>query len=180
MKRLIIIGLVFAGIGGAAFGLHTWDTQYPFFRYCGSMKLHYLLHKEAFDRLSEAFSKDPLIDSVRHYLPGTLQPVEVEPRSITDPGEQGDTEKRIIEIDAQQARYGPLLADLKFPGTKAFHKNEDDPRQSDSFGPGADFGVVSMQSRLIHADGVDTFKVPCPSKPLDQPSGDCAEHLGGK
>jgi hypothetical protein len=179
MKRLVVIALILVGIGGAAFGLHYWDTQLRFYRYADWTKVHYLMNKDAFDRLSEQLSEDPLIESVTYYPPGSLKPEMAEPRQLDDPLEQAELDKLVEDIQAQRSRYEPILADLKFPGPISFHTNENHPRLIESFGPSGQAGNVLTQSWLIHADGVDTYKVPCPSNPLDHPTGDCAERLGG-
>lgn len=82
-------------------------------------------------------------------------------------------------IQQQQERYEPLLKDMRFPGPIFLETYPDLPGAHVSSGVGVTFDNVEMTGRLMHLSEARLTLAKCPTSPLDQRSGQCAEHLGG-
>ena len=183
MKRLIVIALVLAVIGGTLFGLYKWDTDYRFYRLSWWNKIHYMLNEPAYERLSKQLEDDPLIWIV-DYAPRIpvdplwIPPFREKPVDAT-PEELQAFEEWDREAYEQKKRYEPLLKGLRFPGIVAFDADPTLANMHYASGGGGSFGSIDTSLKLLHVTGEVTLPTQCPKRPLKQPTGDCLRHLGG-
>jgi len=178
MKRVFGIFALLLLTGAALYGVYKWDTKIRFYRLCLWTKTHYLLHKEAFEELGQAFSEDPLLDSVMYSPPGTdIKPLLVQPYKFTNRGDQTSHDNHLRMMEEQQLRYTPLLAALKLPGYVAFRKSESDPGFM-VFSGGSEYRDFIINYELIHSRSSSAIPPTCPRKPTKLITGDCAIQIG--
>lgn len=180
MKRVFGIFAFLLLTGAALYGVYKWDTQIRFYRLCLWTKTHYMLHKEAFEKLGQAFSEDPPIDSVVYIPPGadmTLLPAH--PYKFANRDDQASHNNHLRMLEEQQFRYAPLLAALKFPGHVTFRKSESNSEFMIMRG-GGEYSDFMISYELIHSRSRSSLPPRCPKKPTKLVKGDCAIEIGNE
>lgn len=180
MKLVFGIFVLLLLTGASLYGVYKWNTQLRFYRLYLWTQTHYLLHEEAFENLGQAFSEDPVIDSVVYIPPSadvSLAPAR--PYNFQQPEDQASYDSRVRLMEEQRFRYAPLLAALKFPGHVNFKKSESNPEFMIMSG-GSEYRDFIIDYELIHSKSRSSLPPRCPQNPTKQVKGDCAIQISNE
>ena len=173
MRKLLLIFLILVMIAGSYIPIMQWDNKFRFYRYQLKAKIHFHLHREAFETIGAEFVVDPVDLGIHHCRPDCLL---AEPREYKgNSPEVEELRARDAKQEIQNAKYEPLIEALKFPGSVGFKRRESKettmPKVSWEAGP---LDVTFAFAYFPSAIGVPP---PCGPRPDPTSMGECIVNL---